>query len=84
MLSGNLAPDGAVIKVTAASAELLQHRGRAYVFETRDQMMTEIDRDFEGDTWFPQYDRSRWRESQRERHVTADGMKFDFALYEPA
>jgi L-arabonate dehydrase len=45
VLYGNLAPDGAVIKVTAASAELLQHRGRAYVFETRDQMMAEIDRD---------------------------------------
>jgi len=42
---GNLAPDGAVIKVTAASPELLQHRGSAYVFETRDQMMAEIDRD---------------------------------------
>jgi dihydrofolate reductase len=47
-------------------------------------VMTEIYRDFEGDTWFPQYDRSRWKETQRERHVTADGMKFDFVLYEPA
>ena len=47
-------------------------------------VMTEIYRDFEGDTWFPQYDRSRWKESQRERHVTADGMKFDFVLYEPS
>ena len=46
-------------------------------------VMTEIHEDFEGDTTFPEYDRSRWRESQRERHVTADGMKFDFVLYEP-
>ena len=46
-------------------------------------VMTEIYKDFEGDTWFPQFDRSRWKESQRERHVTADGMKFDFVLYEP-
>jgi L-arabonate dehydrase len=45
MLRGNLAPDGALIKVTAATPGLLQHRGRAYVFETRDQMMAEIDRD---------------------------------------
>jgi L-arabonate dehydrase len=44
VLYGNLAPDGAVIKQTAASPELLAHRGRAYVFETRDQMMAEIDR----------------------------------------
>jgi dihydrofolate reductase len=47
-------------------------------------VMTEIYRDFEGDTRFPQYDRSRWKETQREPHVTADGMKFDFVLYEPA
>ena len=47
-------------------------------------VMTEIDRDFAGDTRFPHYDRSRWKETQRERHVTKDGMKFDFALYEPA
>jgi dihydrofolate reductase len=46
-------------------------------------VMTEIHKDFEGDTWFPGYDRSRWRESQRERHVAADGMGFDFVLYEP-
>jgi dihydrofolate reductase len=47
-------------------------------------VITEIHKDFEGDTWFPQYDRSRWKESQREQHVTADGTKFDFVLYEPA
>jgi dihydrofolate reductase len=46
-------------------------------------VLTEIDRDYEGDTWFPQYDRSRWRETQRERHSAADGTKFDFVLYEP-
>jgi len=46
-------------------------------------VMTEIYKDFEGDTWFPAYDRSHWKETQRERHATADGMKFDFVLYEP-
>jgi dihydrofolate reductase len=46
-------------------------------------VMTEIYKDFEGDTWFPQYDRSHWKETQRERHATAEGMKFDFVLYEP-
>ncbi len=43
VLRGNIAPDGAVIKQTAASPALLKHRGRAYVFETRDQMMREIE-----------------------------------------
>ncbi len=38
MLHGNLAPDGAVLKPPAASPELLQHRGRAVVFENHEQM----------------------------------------------
>ena len=44
--------------------------------------MTEIKRDYAGDTWFPEYDRSQWRESQREAHTAADGTRFDFVLYE--
>jgi dihydroxy-acid dehydratase len=34
VLRGNLAPNGAVIKLSAASPHLLQHRGRAVVFES--------------------------------------------------
>jgi len=45
ILYGNIAPRSAVIKPTAASPHLLRHSGRAYVFETREQMMAEIDRD---------------------------------------
>lgn len=47
-------------------------------------VITEIHKDFPGDTWFPPYDRSRWRESQREAHTAADGTRFDFVLYERA
>jgi L-arabonate dehydrase len=43
ILGGNLAPNGAVIKQSAASPHLLSHRGRALVFETREQMMAKID-----------------------------------------
>ncbi|HTM51250.1 MAG TPA: IlvD/Edd family dehydratase [Bryobacteraceae bacterium] len=43
ILYGNLAPDGAVIKQTAASPHLLQHRGPAYVFENYEQMRAQID-----------------------------------------
>ncbi|HZT33349.1 MAG TPA: IlvD/Edd family dehydratase [Bryobacteraceae bacterium] len=43
ILYGNLAPDGAVIKQTAASPELLQHTGAAYVFENYEQMRAQID-----------------------------------------
>ena len=34
VLRGNLAPDGAVIKPSAATPALMQHRGRAVVFES--------------------------------------------------
>ena len=34
VLTGNLAPDGGVLKPSAASPHLLKHRGRAVVFET--------------------------------------------------
>jgi dihydroxy-acid dehydratase len=34
VLRGNLAPDGAIIKPAAATPELLQHRGRALVFDS--------------------------------------------------
>lgn len=37
-LTGNLCPDGAVIKVSAASASLLHHRGPAVVFEDISEM----------------------------------------------
>jgi dihydrofolate reductase len=47
-------------------------------------VITEIRKDFAGDTWFPPYDRSRWRETQREAHTAADGTRFDFVLYEKA
>jgi len=43
VLGGNLAPRGAVIKQSAASPGLLQHRGPAYVFENHEEMRASID-----------------------------------------
>ncbi|MCM5682450.1 dihydroxy-acid dehydratase [Schlegelella sp. S2-27] len=43
VLRGNLAPDGAVIKPSAASAHLLKHRGRAVVFESIEDFHARID-----------------------------------------
>jgi L-arabonate dehydrase len=43
VLHGNLAPDGAVIKPSAASPGLLQHRGRAVVFESIEELKARID-----------------------------------------
>ena len=43
VLYGNLAPSGAVIKPAAASPELMQHRGKAVVFESIEDMHARID-----------------------------------------
>ncbi|MGP8121082.1 MAG: IlvD/Edd family dehydratase [Xanthobacteraceae bacterium] len=43
ILHGNLAPRGAVIKHSAASPRLLQHTGRAVVFESLEDLATRID-----------------------------------------
>jgi len=43
VLRGNLAPQGAVLKPSAASPELMQHRGRAVVFETIEDYNARID-----------------------------------------
>ena len=43
VLRGSLAPDGAVIKASAASADLLQHRGPALVFDGIDDLLARID-----------------------------------------
>ena len=45
-------------------------------------VLTEIQRDYPGDTWFPAWDRSQWRESQREPHTAPDGTRYDLVLYE--
>ena len=43
VLRGNLAPDGAVIKPSAATPALMQHRGRAVVFEDIDDYKARVD-----------------------------------------
>jgi dihydroxy-acid dehydratase len=43
ILRGNLCPDGAVIKPSAATPALMKHRGRAVVFETIEDLHERID-----------------------------------------
>jgi len=43
VLRGNLAPDGAVIKPAAAEPRLLQHTGRALVFDDYNDMAARVD-----------------------------------------
>jgi dihydroxy-acid dehydratase len=43
VLRGNLCPDGAIIKPSAATPALMKHKGRAVVFENTDELHERID-----------------------------------------
>ncbi len=45
VLFGNLAPGGAIIKQSAADAKLMEHEGRAVVFDNLEDLANRIDRD---------------------------------------
>ncbi len=47
-------------------------------------LLTEIDADFEGDTFLPALDPARWREKSREQHPAANERAFNysFVIYE--
>lgn len=44
--------------------------------------LTEIARDFEGDTRFPDFDKSQWRETAREMRNSDQGFDYAFVTYE--
>lgn len=46
--------------------------------------LTEIDRAFPGDAFFPEVDLKQWRLAAIESHRAADGMRYRFATYERA
>jgi dihydrofolate reductase len=50
--------------------EALPMAGRLY--------LTEIDEDFDGDAHFPKIDSSAWRETSRETHLSANGLRFSY------
>ena len=43
ILKGNIAPDGAIIKPSAATPELMKHKGKAVVFESVEEFHAKID-----------------------------------------
>jgi dihydrofolate reductase len=45
-------------------------------------IITEIHKDYEGDTWFPEWDRSAWKVTQKEECTSASGVRLDFLMYE--
>ena len=44
--------------------------------------LTEIDATFEGDAFFPAFDRSAWHEAARERHRSETGLDYAFVTYQ--
>jgi len=91
---GYEAPGAAVARSLEAALALCRAEPVAFVIGGSDLfaeslpiaaglVLTEIHRDFPGDARFPEFDRSQWREKQREAHTAADGLRFDFVLYEP-
>jgi dihydrofolate reductase len=44
--------------------------------------ITEIDAEFEGDVWFPEFDSGQWVETARETHQSAQGLRFHFVTRE--
>ena len=66
--------DAFVIGGAQIYALALPHAERLY--------MTEIEREFEGDAFFPEFDRTRWRETSRERHAADGPPAFDYAFVE--
>lgn len=45
-------------------------------------ILTEIDRDYAGDAFFPAFDRVEWQEVSRDARVSESGLPFAFVTYE--
>lgn len=43
--------------------------------------ITEIQKDFDGDTFFPEFDKDDWKETQREKHFYND-LEYHFVIYD--
>jgi dihydrofolate reductase len=45
-------------------------------------ILTEIDRDYAGDAFFPEFDRTKWQELSRDARISDSGLPFAFVTYE--
>ena len=42
--------------------------------------LTEIEADFAGDVYFPEFERAEWMETAREAHLSANGLCFSYVI----
>jgi dihydrofolate reductase len=75
----------AAIAACAGDAEIFFVGGAemyAQVLPRADRLyLTEIQADYEGDAWFPAFDRGDWLETARDKRVSPDGLGYDFVTY---
>lgn len=76
----------ALTLASAAGASRVSVIGGAQVYAAalplaRTLVLTEVDADLDGDTFFPPWDRTQFVQTGREPHTTAGGVRFDFATY---
>ncbi|HNQ03611.1 MAG TPA: dihydrofolate reductase [Thiobacillaceae bacterium] len=75
----------AAIAACGADAELFFVGGAqlyAQVLPRADRLyLTEIQAEYEGDAWFPEFDRDDWREVERQTHVNDTGLGYHFVTY---
>jgi dihydrofolate reductase len=70
----------------AESAPLVHVIGGAAIYAAAmpvadELQLTEIDAEYPADTFFPEWDRSRFELVSREPHETPDGLRYAFATY---
>jgi dihydrofolate reductase len=77
--------DDALAQVAQADKVFVIGGGELYAQalpRTDELVLTEIDTEFaDADTFFPAFDRTRFVESAREPHLTADGIHYAFVTY---
>lgn len=44
--------------------------------------LTEIQTEFEGDAWFPEFDRKLWQENERRPGISENGLGYEFVVYD--
>ena len=73
------------LKATEGNEEIMIIGGeqvfREFLPKSNKMYLTIIDKNFEGDVYFPEYDKNEWKELSREEHED-DGLKYAFVNLE--